>query len=77
MDSVDTSLLVGCVVKTRIKIWIRDHIMDQCAGIPEPDVVRYFHPRWNVVSGRLGSTILEVKGFPGNIAKRSGIDGFV
>ena len=77
MDSVDIALLEWRIMKTRIKFRIREHIMDQCAGIPEPDVVRYVHPRRNIVSRRSGSTILKAKGFPGNVAKRSGIDGFV
>ena len=77
MGSVNVVLLKGCIVKTRIEIRIRDHIMDQCARIPEPDIVRCIHPRRNVASRGSGSSILKAKGFPGNIAKRSGIDGFI
>jgi hypothetical protein len=76
MYTVSSALLERHIIKTGFKIRVRDNVMDQSARIPEPDVVLCFHPRWNVVH-RLGSIILKGNGFPGNVAKRRGINGFV
>jgi len=76
MDSVGGALLEGRIIKTRLEIRVGEHIMDQCTGIPEPDIILCFHPQRNIVY-RLGSIILKANGFPWDVAKRSGIDGAV
>jgi len=76
MDSVGSALLEGRIIKTRLKIRVGEDIMDQCTGIPEPDIILCFHPRRNIVY-RLGSIILKANGFPWDVTKRSGINGAV
>src|SRR6266436_4638102 len=39
MDSVGGALLEGHIIKTRLKIRVGEHIMDQCTGILEPDII--------------------------------------
>ena len=75
--STTSMLLKRCVIKTWHKVGIRQEIMDQSAGISEPDVVLGFHPRWNISIYRLYSIVLQTKRFPGNIAKGNSIDSVV
>ena len=76
MDSISCVLLKWHIIKIRLEIGIRQVVMHQSAGILKPDIILHFHPRWNIFHG-LVSIILQAEGFPGSIAKRSGINCIV
>jgi hypothetical protein len=49
--------LEKCIIKIGFEIRVREEVVNENAGIPEPNIILHLHPRWYIVD-RSGSIVL-------------------
>jgi hypothetical protein len=57
MGPISCALLKWCIIKIRFKIRIRQEVVNENAGILEPNIILCLHPQWYIID-RLGSIVL-------------------